>query len=343
MRPILLATTLGSERAMEEAGAQTDARTHGSSYRLDLRNFRPMPTEDDNAHHSLDDPLSPSYAKASPPNGRRGSKTLSHKPVADHFVLYPSVLFFYCLLLVVIAYVFILSDSADAFLNSIHYIRDVPGQKVGYIFVRDPNLDHPIKDQTVPSSQLHIVILSGGITLVLCEMLFACSIENVLRALATWMQATILDEVLTNLAKYYVGALRPNFYAGCGWDDERMACTSEWYTQFRKSFPSGHSSHSACFAALVTLHLMRHVAMLDAKGSWMTMRLLQLLLLVPAPIALFIASSRVHDDWHHPADVVAGAALGTGVAALTHWLFWNRSEFMSSRGYAPLSESEPLV
>ena len=71
-----------------------------------------------------------------------------------------------------------------------------------------------------------------------------------------------------------------------------MACTSEWYTQFPASPSHRAIRHSACFAALVTLHLMRHVAMLRREGLVDDdATALQLLLLVPAPIALFIAST----------------------------------------------------
>ena len=36
--------------------------------------------------------------------------------------------------------------------------------------------------------------------------------------------------------------------------------------------------------------------------------------LFPVLLAVFVACSRVHDNWHHPSDVLAGAAVG-GISA----------------------------
>jgi membrane-associated phospholipid phosphatase len=42
---------------------------------------------------------------------------------------------------------------------------------------------------------------------------------------------------------------------------------------------------------------------------------------LPLMLAIFIASSRVHDDMHHPADVVAGAIIGMSCAIFGHGLW----------------------
>ncbi|QMU78191.1 phosphatase PAP2 family protein [Streptacidiphilus sp. PB12-B1b] len=64
------------------------------------------------------------------------------------------------------------------------------------------------------------------------------------------------------------------------------------------SFPSGHSASAAAFATAVTL-----------ESPWLGA--------VAIPLALAVAGSRVYTGAHYPGDVVAGAALGAGVAALT--------------------------
>ncbi|MFC1420235.1 phosphatase PAP2 family protein [Streptacidiphilus cavernicola] len=64
------------------------------------------------------------------------------------------------------------------------------------------------------------------------------------------------------------------------------------------SFPSGHAASAAAFATAVTLESPRLGA-------------------VAVPLAAAVAASRVYTGAHYPGDVLAGAALGAGVAALT--------------------------
>lgn len=64
------------------------------------------------------------------------------------------------------------------------------------------------------------------------------------------------------------------------------------------SFPSGHAASAAAFATGVALESPRLGAAL-------------------APLAATVAYSRVHVGVHHVSDVVAGAALGTGIALAT--------------------------
>lgn len=64
----------------------------------------------------------------------------------------------------------------------------------------------------------------------------------------------------------------------------------------RYSFPSGHTLHAVCFSVMLSHH-------------WPELTLLLM------PLAASIAVSRVVLGLHYPSDVVAGAAIGWGLAA----------------------------
>ena len=73
---------------------------------------------------------------------------------------------------------------------------------------------------------------------------------------------------------------------------------------FSSSFPSGHAAAAAAFATVVALEL-----------PWTAIPL--------APLAAAVAASRVVIGVHYPSDVVAGAALGVALAAVSRrWIGW---------------------
>ena len=67
-----------------------------------------------------------------------------------------------------------------------------------------------------------------------------------------------ISEFVTQSAKFYVGRLRPNFYAMCGFDASSLRCTNgiEMETEARLSFPSGHSSLSFAGSVCLVLFLL---------------------------------------------------------------------------------------
>lgn len=84
--------------------------------------------------------------------------------------------------------------------------------------------------------------------------------------------------------------------------DDRPDVSSRLREPITSSFPSGHAS-SAAFASVVLTE--------DDPG----------LRPVVLPIAVIVATSRIHTRMHHPSDVVAGAAVGwaLGVLAKRVW------------------------
>ncbi|MDF3289799.1 bifunctional phosphatase PAP2/diacylglycerol kinase family protein [Streptomyces silvisoli] len=94
---------------------------------------------------------------------------------------------------------------------------------------------------------------------------------------------------------------------------------------FTTSFPSGHAASAAAFAAGVGLQSPRWGALV-------------------APVAASVAFSRVYTGVHYPSDVLAGAAIGVGAAAVVRALGADRRESKPPRAAAPaLDAGEGLV
>ena len=206
------------------------------------------------------------------------------------------------------------------------YHRAAPGQHVAFgnvtVFVKDMRFNHPLVwPETVSTSQLVAFVAICGATVVVIEGAASRTANSVWHAAALFMVAVVMNEFFTLLAKNYVGFLRPNFYNGCGWSDDLQQCT-RMHVKLRHSFPSGHSSHSWNAAVLLTLRVLAQYHRAGPSGRSLLPTFCKLLVPVPCAVAGFIALSRVHDFWHHPADVVAGTCCGATIAALINALAW---------------------
>lgn len=155
--------------------------------------------------------------------------------------------------------------------------------------------------------------------------------------------ATLL---MTEMAKYKIGRLRPYFLTACRPRLTPDLCLDEFgYQRFvvdyvcfgdpeevreaRKSFMSGHSSFSFYCAVFLVLYLHARLEAGSSKDSekvsgrrWLRMTLRAIKTLRPFlqfaifSLAFYIAWTRISDYRHHPTDVLAGAALGTAFALL---------------------------
>ena len=181
--------------------------------------------------------------------------------------------------------------------------RPIPGQQLVIpgqpaMFIRDPSINHPLQWETVSSNALGALVCSGLFLLVWIEHLSPRP-RRLATAAYAWLKATAATEILVVSLKSYCGVLRPNFYALCSWDDEAMRCMTD-DTPGRTSFPSGHSGHSACFATLLTLHIIRCLEAQLASGerplTTMVNVILRMAVYIPPMIAILVASSRVHDN-----------------------------------------------
>jgi membrane-associated phospholipid phosphatase len=148
------------------------------------------------------------------------------------------------------------------------------------------------------------------------------------------------NSFFTEFIKRYVGYFRPNFYQMCEFDMENgnNECLVD-EQDGRKSFPSGHASLSFCGMLCLGLYLTGKVGLFH---QWQPHRLRSFLsgnistslatpirkkflalacLGVPLMLATFVAASRVHDNYHHPADVITGAVIGSSCAWISYHLW----------------------
>jgi phosphatidate phosphatase len=136
------------------------------------------------------------------------------------------------------------------------------------------------------------------------------------------------NTLLTNIAKYSIGRLRPHFMDVCRpkaiWDQDCASNRSFQYiedyectgtnafriNEARLAFYSGHSSFSF-FAAFYTV-LYLQARCYRPLHSRIVLPALQFLLL---SLAMYCAYTRVSDYKHHWSDVLFGSLMGTLVAA----------------------------
>lgn len=151
-----------------------------------------------------------------------------------------------------------------------------------------------------------------------------------------------LTQFITDFVKIYCGYFRPNFYEYCQFSNDDMACDSDRNNP-RKSFPSGHASSSFSSMTFLALYFAGKIGLHCSCNENMKMilqkRFFTILAFTPMFLAVFIASSRVHDDMHHPADVVGGSLIGI-ICAILGYSLWYNSIYSARAGYPLVSTSQ---
>ncbi|XP_036874065.2 phospholipid phosphatase 2 isoform X3 [Manis javanica] len=171
-------------------------------------------------------------------------------------------------------------------------------------------------------------VSAGEAYLVYTERLYSRSDFNnyvaaVYKVLGTFLFGAAVSQSLTDLAKYMIGRLRPNFLAVCDPDWSRVNCSvyvqvekvcrgsSANITESRLSFYSGHSSFGMYCMTFLALYV-------QARLCWKWARLLRpTVQFFLVAFALYVGYTRVSDHKHHWSDVLVGLLQGALVAGLT--------------------------
>ena len=232
---------------------------------------------------------------------------------------------------------------------TIHFVDIKPNQQ-GF-FCSDHTLKYPyIENQTIPSYICFTIWVVISLFTILSTQIISKSFS--ITVVKDIILGAICCVLLTDIAKYTVGKLRPHFLTLCNPDynnicfnedafyisDDGEELIDEFYQKYvnetnvcslenlellresRLSFLSGHASYSFYFATSIIHFTNVHTRHL--KWGNKIVPVIQLLILM---LASWISLTRISDFYHHPVDVFCGAIAGIAVA-----FYYNRIGITSS-------------
>uniref|UniRef100_A0A7S3L3Y1 Phosphatidic acid phosphatase type 2/haloperoxidase domain-containing protein n=1 Tax=Amphora coffeiformis TaxID=265554 RepID=A0A7S3L3Y1_9STRA len=130
-----------------------------------------------------------------------------------------------------------------------------------------------------------------------------------------------LSEGLTQMLKIYVQRRRPNFIALCGFENGQCTNSEAHIVEANLSFPSGHSSLTACGCTFLTMALANHILATPALSRQIKRWSCVGITILAFGYTCYVGTSRIVDHWHHPSDVVAGWWLGS-LSAMIFFHVW---------------------
>ncbi|XP_077078546.1 phospholipid phosphatase 2 [Siphateles boraxobius] len=199
------------------------------------------------------------------------------------------------------------------------------------VYCDDETINYPYRPDTISHKMMAavtiscsiIIITSGEAYLVYTKRLYSNSDFNqyavaLYKVLGTFLFGSCVSQSLTDMAKYTIGRLRPNFMAVCAPEvcNGYMAvinCTGSPrnVTESRLSFYSGHSSFGMYCMLFLALYVQARMA---SKWARLIRPSIQFFLVA---FAIYVGYTRVSDYKHHWSDVVVGFLQGALIAVLT--------------------------
>lgn len=203
-------------------------------------------------------------------------------------------------------------------------------------FCNDESIRYPLKEDTISYQLLGGVMIPFTLIVIVCgeclsvylsrvknQSMGARYVACVYKAVGSYVFGAAASQSLTDIAKYSIGRLRPNFLAVCkpSWDKincnsggyiENFTCAGEPFQvdESRLSFYSGHSSFSMYCMMFLVLYIQ---ARLKSHWARLLRPTIQFFLIATA---VYVGLSRVSDYKHHWSDVLAGLLQGGLVAIL---------------------------
>jgi diacylglycerol diphosphate phosphatase/phosphatidate phosphatase len=194
------------------------------------------------------------------------------------------------------------------------------------LFLNDESIQFPMaKHERIPDSLCTVLAVVCPAIIITVSPIFLQRRKNSIRVLLVSLLGLgltfVLNGVVTNLIKIWLGRPRPDFVARCipqagtplnepvGIEVCTNTNMAELYEGL-KSTPSGHSSTS--FSGLLYLSLWLCGQMSAARQGAEVYK--GLISFSPLVLATYIAISRTEDYRHHYIDVVFGSILGSFIA-----------------------------
>ncbi|XP_066301851.1 phospholipid phosphatase 1-like [Branchiostoma lanceolatum] len=212
-------------------------------------------------------------------------------------------------------------------------------------FCNDQTISYPFHESTVPEWML--IVLGAGIPTI-CMLVgeavfihrsskfegegtkkfpFRQYFARVHKTVGIFVFGGFSTQCLTDLFKFTIGRLRPDFLSVCAPDYSTFNCTDAmgryvYVTDYvctgdhheiresRLSFLSGRASMSFFFMVYLALYLQ---ARINWRQSMVLKPFLQVLAIIVAQLTMV---SRIYDNKNHWSDVLTGSVLGTIIALL---------------------------
>lgn len=215
------------------------------------------------------------------------------------------------------------------------HMRSIPVQTIGDTYLRNLLFDEEASGEEVVGTE--VLVLAGVVAPFLLQLAMASFITTRRRpfdrynTFCNYFMAFSMTFLVVDVIKLYCGYLRPFFYDVCKPNDTYEICINEDETEIREvrdSFPSGHAGLSMSGLGSFSMYLYHRYGAgslsQDKANTWnhQIARLWSFLSILPILFALFIGVSRVHDNSHHPADVVGGFAIGGVFAYFCHHVWF---------------------
>ena len=203
-----------------------------------------------------------------------------------------------------------------------------------YYYVRNLHYNKDKQEETVGTAVLALVGLVLPLLLQLAMTSFVKQWQRPFdryNTLCSYFLAVALTFLVVDVTKLYCGTLRPHFYDICQPDETYETCTNDTDDDergIRDSFPSGHAGLALAGLGSFSLFVHRRMGVGSVprdkanSGDHQIARVWSFLAILPVLLALFMGVSRIHDNYHHPSDVVGGAAIGGVTAYFCHHVWF---------------------